>query len=426
MKKKPSAFRKALNKYLLFPLDTLLAGLLTLAWGVLLTPLMLLRPLLYGKIRPTKTLLLSFEGHKVAPTRVRCYHFAKGLEAAGMEAEVLAYWDTYKNLAHFPFPFRRIWETEKVYVNLRAFLTLLPMGPMIIFEQRPNYDFVVPLFLKLVNGSKIVMDIDDWILDYRVFSRVTVKHLLPFFGLYCDTCVCSSRQLQERLARHFKQTPLLPTYVDRQKFSPNGQIEAKKAVRTTRPSDAPVLFSWVGTVFQDFTYDNVVFMIEAFAAACDELNEKRNLRLEIVGGGDYFPKVKELLAGQYANYNIAARDWLPPDEMPGYLQGVDCGLYALVEDSLFHKSKSPTKIFEYYACGRPVVSTTLGEAQYFVEHGVTGLLASDVPGYAQAIAAIYRDAESREAMGRAGRAKIDSLWNLDAAGRELKTLLTSA
>nr|WP_321397794.1 glycosyltransferase [uncultured Desulfobacter sp.] len=262
------------------------------------------------------------------------------------------------------------------------------------------------------------MDIDDWTLDYLTLKpliRLEVRHLLSFWGTYCDTCIVSSRRLQKRLSRHFKKTHLLPTYVDHHRFIP---AKVKK-------SNGPVVFSWVGTIFQDFTRDNVLFLIEAFAGACNLLDNVEGIRLDIVGGGDYYNAVEEQVKHRFSDYPIKMTPWLDPEKMPAYLQSIDVGLYCLLEPSLFQESKSPTKIFEYYACAKPVISTSLGEAKYFVKTDKTGILADSLEAYTNAIVHLFNDPEMRTSMGREGLSMVESEWNMDAACARLKEIVTA-
>jgi glycosyltransferase involved in cell wall biosynthesis len=415
---------KSRTAKLLFRLDDALALVLNLLLLAVVLPAAGLRRawrLVAGTRRaaPTRVLFLSSEGVKVAPTRVRSYHFAQVLARQGVDTQVLAYWDEYAQLAHFPFPFRRIWETEKFFLNLVTLHWLLYKGPLVIVEQRPNYGFIVPLYLKLLNGSRVFMDIDDWILDYlvaRPFVRLEVRHMLNFFGLYCADCVVSSTRLQTRLSKNFKNIHLLPTYVDHLRFTPPASHDHA----------GPVVFSWVGTIFQGFTRDNVLFMIEAFALACDRLGRREGLQLDIVGGGDFFKAVEEQVRTRFAGYPVRMAPWLAPETMPDYLRSIDVGLYCLVEPSLFQESKSPTKIFEYYACAKPVISTSFGEAKHFVEQGETGLLADSVEDFAQAIVRLCQEPETRHRMGRSGRLKVETQWNMDLACTTLKGIVLPA
>jgi len=115
--------------------------------------------------------------------------------------------------------------------------------------------------------------------------------------------------------------------------------------------------------------------------------------------------------------------WLAPEAMPDYLRSIDVGLYSLVEPSLFQESKSPTKIFEYYACGKPVISTAFGEAKYFVEQGQTGILAETEEEYAQAIVRLFLEPGTRRAMGDAGLNRVEAKWNMDFACAALKQIV---
>lgn len=408
---------------LIYRLDDLLALALNLCFLLAVLALAALRRAWRFALRrpaavPGQVLFLSSEGHKVAPTRVRSYHFCQTMQRQGVDAFVLAYWDEFAALRHFPFPFRRIWEVEKLVYNVATFFWLALKGPLVVIEQRPNHGFVVPLYLKLFNGSRVYMDIDDWILDYlvaRPFVRREVRHMLPLFGLYADACVVSSRRLEKRLSRHFRHMHVLPTFVDHRRFTP---------AEGERP-EGPVVFSWVGTIFQNFTRDNVLFILEAFARACDILGTRQGLRLDIVAGGDFFESVRETARTRFAGYPMDIRPWLAPEAMPAYLRSIDVGLYSLIDPSLFQESKSPTKIFEYYACAKPVISTAFGEARYFVEPS-TGILADTVEDYARAMVRLFNEPETRRAMGLAGLARVRGGWNMESACQTLKQIVLPA
>lgn len=407
--------------YRLDDLAGLILNLLLLATVLAVAPVFRIWRLLRGRASqvPSQVLFLSTEGIRVAPARVRSYHFAEVMRRQGAETFVLAYWDEFEQLRHFPFPFRRIWEVEKFMLNLATLHWLALKGRIIIVEQRPNYGFIVPLYLKILNGSHLFMDIDDWILDYlvmRPFRRLEVRHMLYLFGLYCDDCIVSSRRLQQRLSRNFKRIHLLPTYVDDHRFTPP---------EMPKEGGSDVVFCWVGTIFQNFTRDNALFLIQAFVLACDNLGRRDGLRLEIVGGGDFFKEVQDHVLKRFPGYPIHLRPWMDPEAMPDYLRSIDVGLYSLVEPSLFQESKSPTKIFEYYASGKPVISTSFGEAKYFVQDGKTGILADTIEEFAAGMEKFFLEPELRIRMGAAGRLKVEQEWNMERACEELRRIVQS-
>jgi len=79
---------------------------------------------------------------------------------------------------------------------------------------------------------------------------------------------------------------------------------------------------------------------------------------------------------------------------------------------------SPLKVFEYMACGKPVVSTRV-EGLEFIEEQGAGRLAQpgDVKGLAEALGELIQNTEKRREMGLKGlqiaREKFD--WRLKVA-----------
>jgi glycosyltransferase involved in cell wall biosynthesis len=93
------------------------------------------------------------------------------------------------------------------------------------------------------------------------------------------------------------------------------------------------------------------------------------------------------------------------------VQGLD--VFALT--SLAHSEGMPTAILEAMACGKPVVSTDVGSVRELVEDGVSGFVVPprNPEALAAAILRLLDDAELREQMGAAGRARAESQFALD-------------
>jgi glycosyltransferase involved in cell wall biosynthesis len=275
----------------------------------------------------------------------------------------------------------------------------------------------------------VVFDIDDWIFQYSVLPPLRLHHFLPRLKSLSQTCVVSSRLLQEAVAPYFKHVHLLPTFVDSAAFRPRA-----------RRADGPVVFGWNGTLFQDFMADSLKVLIEAFAIAHREIGSRMPVALEILGQGSYLSPLEQWFRSTYPGLPVRTQGWVEPSKMNEHLDGVDVGLYALalpvvstaalcrdkaarlIQESAFLRSKSPTKIFEYMAKGIPVISTKVGEAAAFVEDGRTGMLCETPRQIADAFVRLALDADLRETMGRAARTRVEERYNISHLGEQLDAI----
>ena len=88
------------------------------------------------------------------------------------------------------------------------------------------------------------------------------------------------------------------------------------------------------------------------------------------------------------------------------------------------KEGIPVALMEAMASSLPVISTVTGGIPELVLHERTGILVEpgDVDGIADALVRLARDAELRQRMGRAGRSRVESSFDLRANAATLATL----
>jgi glycosyltransferase involved in cell wall biosynthesis len=147
-------------------------------------------------------------------------------------------------------------------------------------------------------------------------------------------------------------------------------------------------------------------------------------RLLVIGDGellscDGLPGVLPRLAETYGIADkIVFTGGIPYDDVPGHIAAADLCL-ALFPVNLITMTKSPLKVYEYLASGKPVVARDVGEMSLCIEDGVNGrLVYSDDPTeYAAKINSIFADENARVEMGRNARRIIEEryLWCHSAA-----------
>lgn len=157
------------------------------------------------------------------------------------------------------------------------------------------------------------------------------------------------------------------------------------------------------------------------------------LTLGWLGSAANLPNLKEIgpaLAGyrlkivadqplELPGVDVEFLKWDPATEA-GHVRSFDVALAPLPDDP-WSRAKMPFKILHYFAAAVPVVASGLGAVASVIRDGENGLLAGDW----KARLAELKDAATRERIGRAGRATVETQFTVDAAYAKLKALLES-
>jgi glycosyltransferase involved in cell wall biosynthesis len=103
---------------------------------------------------------------------------------------------------------------------------------------------------------------------------------------------------------------------------------------------------------------------------------------------------------------------LAHSEVPAWLRRGRIGLVLLQAVPKFMKN-IPSKMFEYWACGLPVLASDLPPVRQFLTDGKNGRLFSpgSAPGLADRIAYLLSRPEESRLLGQAGRHGIETQWN---------------
>jgi len=144
------------------------------------------------------------------------------------------------------------------------------------------------------------------------------------------------------------------------------------------------------------------------------------VRFLFVGDGDGKGKVyEEITRRGLSQWTIFTGKWHHA-RMPELLCSADVGIapydaskyQPLIDFGFFW---SPAKLFEYAACGLPVVCSTYDLLSEIVENGVTGRLVppGDTQGFSEAVIQLCQDPELRHRMGDSARRKAVAQFDWD-------------
>ncbi len=365
--------------------------------------------------RTSRIVFITREGYRLAGARIRCYNFAAQLKKYGYETEVLSFAD------HLGAPdgdkelcmsLRR-----KLFCNIGAFKKLMrEHKDSIFFLQRFNYHSLAPFFASCLKGYKMIFDCDDWNIreDPKYYAGIFPSSKMEFLtkrmASSAHACIVASGYLEDFLSPYSRRIFRVPTGVDTGLFRPDPQVlQACNAV----------VIGWMGTVYHEDMYRNLIFLVECFS---DAARLSPNIMLKIAGEGKYFEKLKRDISGFFCKDKIKMIDWMPPAQVPVFLKNVDIGVLPLIHETKFNRAKSPVKLFEYMACSKPTLSSRIGEASNIIKDGANGFLAGSRDEFLKKLDILICDAGLRRRMGMRARSDVEENYSQDIIGKKLSEI----
>lgn len=231
-----------------------------------------------------------------------------------------------------------------------------------------------------------------------------------------DAIVVISHYLKEKyLSRAAGRTPvhLIPTIVDCNYW----------AVGQEPVTDVPTLL-YAGCFGEQ---DEMKNLLGALAVLREKGRRFRAVFLGANRDADRVARVASDIRVRGLNTVIEMKGFEPLDQVKSHIANANVMLN-IRRDGLWSRSGLSTKLSEYLASGRVVVSTALGDVSWYVEHGKSAILvppSTTVPQIAAAIDQVLVSPQLRDRIGRGGREVARRHFDIRAVGRKLEVVLDS-
>jgi len=186
------------------------------------------------------------------------------------------------------------------------------------------------------------------------------------------------------------------------------------AVDTNTFSPAPVEQAEMEAFGLPNTKDKfVVLYAGAFALTYDfgallkaaKMLESEDILFILLGDGD----AKNEILDTIKKYDLKNVMMSPPvagaEKVAMYINYSDVCVMPLKPEMLTSTLTRPSKVFEFWACGKPVVACTKGEMEYLANESGAGIIVEpgDVQGLSEAIKDLYQNPDKTSEMGKRAR-----------------------
>ncbi len=290
---------------------------------------------------------------------------------------------------------------------------------------------VVPTLIGVIFGIPLILEVNGLVSEELPLVHPRYRAVSGFVGLIerlsfrlATTTVVVTESLKQVLVREFGLDPacvhVVPNGADISRFHPRAADEARRELGL--PPDCPI----VGFVGNLQPWHGVDTLIETAPMVLAQLPQARFV---VVGDGPRRTALESHAAQMGVGPSITFAGAVPYAEVPLWTSSFDvCAAPFPHSDRNSRIGGSPLKVFEYAACGRPVVITTaLPVSQDLV--GVDAAIAvppNDPEALASALIALLRDSAARERMGQRARDYAVARGSWDRAAQEVRRLIAES
>ena len=150
-------------------------------------------------------------------------------------------------------------------------------------------------------------------------------------------------------------------------------------------------------------------------------NSSHNIGMLVVGEEGGLEKTRNLARKYQILDKVTFTGTVPYTQIPKYISCMDVCLLPYKAGALFADAALPLKLFEYMACGKPVISSKLTGAPPAFSGKI--LYASSEREYRDRLMALYSDRELRQKMGMEGRKLVEQSYNWPEITLRLERML---
>ncbi|MFQ5484573.1 MAG: glycosyltransferase family 4 protein, partial [Desulfobacterales bacterium] len=180
---------------------------------------------------------------------------------------------------------------------------------------------------------------------------------------------------------------------DLDRFNP--QIDKQRVIKKHKLQGS-VVVGFVGSFHYWHGVENLTKLIEGTLAS------QPNSRFLMVGeGGPMKPRLEAFIRDKGLQDRVILTGHISHDQVPEYISAMDIVLAPYPKLDFFYYS--PVKVYEYLACGKPVVTTKIGQISQVIQDKKNGFLCEpdDVNGMQERISELAASPSLRVIIGEA-------------------------
>lgn len=333
-------------------------------------------------------------------------------------------------LCYFPILFNRSYSPQNInnitvvpldrtpsiiafFRNIKHLFKICKWADVVHFQKCHHYASIPVLIAAYISKKPIHYDWDDW--EEKIwhescgnslhskFIGISFKILERFIPLLVDSISCASDRLK-KMTKQFgvKEDCIFdaPVGADYNLFKPG--LDGERIREMYNIKDKLILY-----IGQLHGAQHADLFIKAANIASHSYHD---VSFMIVGEGFMENRLKDLSSDLGLDSKLIFTGAVPHKEIPYYISAADICV-ASFRETMVSRCKSPLKIAEYLACGKPVVASLVGEVRNMAGGCAILVRPGDFHDLSKAITKLLNDEKLRKDLSNHSRERVIAKYN---------------
>ena len=276
----------------------------------------------------------------------------------------------------------------------------------LIYSRYHPLEILATYPIKKIFGTKYIVEVNGAMKEDSKMRgepgwKIEIYSMLEkrLFDL-ADKIVTVTDNLRNYLVREYSLSPskiqVIPNGTNVDIFHPMDKKRSREKLDI--PLESTVL-CFVGSLRPWHGVENIIEILPEL------INRIPDLRLMVVGDGPLMKTLKQQVKALSIGQRVIFTGKIRREKVPLYINNSDICVAPFDSERNKVTGLSPLKVFDYMACGKPIIATDVGGLGKLIEKYSVGIVIS--PGnpveLAEAILHLTSDKELQEKLGRAGR-----------------------
>jgi len=303
---------------------------------------------------------------------------------------------------------------------------ILKWRPDAIYLRQALFEIFLPIIARFFRVPYVIEKngIMEDELRSRGFNEIVIKMLRLAEEInfrLSDKIICVTEGIKREIARRYRvnegKLVVIPNGANIELFRPLDKHECRRKLGLERDA------FYIGFVGSFAPWQGLEVLIEAAKQVKEQGYSQ--IRYILVGDGEQESILRQKVQEYKLEQEILFTGRVAYQEVVYYINACDVAVAPFTKKRNAIIGLSPLKLFEYLACGRPVIASRVDGVKDVIEEGECGYLfeAGDAEELAKRIIQSYQERETLQEMGLRGRRLVEGKYSWRAIAERVAEVL---